>query len=167
MPILSGHIVTAADIVDGIGRSVVKQTIETVTSNTTLQDDDELTLPVEANTNYIFDGYLIYSGLVSTTLGGFKFTFTGPTGATATWSAFGPNIAVTPPNDYDATANALGVTRSMGANGASAPMAAQPRGYLSVAGTAGSLLLRWAQHGSSATGTSVRPGSWLQLRKVV
>lgn len=163
--IQAGRIVTVADLVDGIGIRVMKSIDESVTSNTTLQDDDELRLPVESFTNYDLGGYLGYTAASGANIGGFKFTFTVPSGATLLWSSFGTNVSVTPATDYDATANAAAVTRSMAGNSGQV-MAAQPRGTLIVGSTAGFIQCRWAQHASNATATVVKAGSLLTLQKV-
>src|SRR5574341_1924364 len=58
---------------------VRKTADESVTSSTTLQDDDHLVIAVEANTNYFIEAFLIYDGDAA---GDFKFTFSVPAGAT-------------------------------------------------------------------------------------
>lgn len=162
--IRAGHIVTVADLVDGLGKIFVKENSESLTSTTTLQDDDELIMPVSASTNYVFDGYLIYR---ASTTGDLKLTFTGPTGAVGTWTAGGPNAATSPATDFDSTGNDLGVTRAIAGNGAAADMTCSVRGYLQVGVTAGDLKLRWAQNTLDATATQIRTRSWIRLQKVI
>lgn len=164
--IRAGHVVTQADLSDGLGLIVVKTIDESLASNTTLQDDDVLTLPVAANTHYILDAHILYTAASGASIGGLKMTFTVPAGTTGRWTSFGANVATSPPTDHDVVAEAFGSTRSLGGNGATF-MSCSPRGNLLTSGTAGSILLRWAQHASNVTATVVRAGSWIRLQKII
>lgn len=162
--IRAGHIVTNADLTDAFGQIVVKTGNESMTSNTTLQNDDELFLTLAASTKYIVDGLIIYRGA---TTGDLKLTFTVPSGATGIWSAGGPNAATSPATDFDSTGNAYATTRAIAGNGAAADMTCHVRGYLDVSTTAGFLQLQWAQNTSDVTATQVRLGSWLKIQKIL
>jgi hypothetical protein len=177
----NGHIVTGADLTDGLGLITRKLIDESVTSNTTLQDDDELSILVGSNTVYVMDGYIIYSGVsdAGTGAGGLKMQFTGPAGASMTWTNFGGNVAVpsnTPAGNpftgtqaYNMVAEGLaaGSPRSVPTNGAGVIMSCRPTGVLTTGANAGNLLLRWAQFTSSATATIVRANSWIRLQKII
>lgn len=164
--IRAGHIVTQADLNNGLGVIIRKSLDEGITSNVTLQDDDELFFPVVGGIDYMFDGHILYTAGSGVNLAGLKCTFTLPASSTGKWSAYGPNVATSPPVDYDATANDFGTTRSMGGNGASAFMALAPRGSFTAGGN-GFLNFRFAQHASSVTATTIRAGSTLRLQKVI
>jgi hypothetical protein len=58
--------------------SKVKTSRETVTSSTTLQDDEDFTFSVKANTTYAINGNLFVSAPSAC---GFKWLFTVPSGA--------------------------------------------------------------------------------------
>lgn len=157
-----GHIATPADF-DAIGIYVLKTSTESVTSSTTLQNDDQLALPVSANSKYTIEGLIIYDGASA---GDFKVAFTTPSGATINWTAGGPQsgIGVTSYNANVATSS--GAALALACNGAGNSMGANPKGYLSVSSTSGNLQLQWAQQASSATATRVFLGSWLRLTRI-
>lgn len=145
--------------------SVIKSADESVTNSVALQTDDDLFLPVEANSTYLLDCFFIYSGAVAGT-GGFKCDWTLPAGATLEWASYGvlghTSGALT---DYDVPYLTATVTRSHGTNGVGNKMTLQPKGLLTVIGTAGNLALRWAQVGSSATATLLHKNSFFRLHK--
>lgn len=157
-----GHKLTTADF-DALGTLVLKTSTESVTSSTALQNDDQLFLAVAANAKYTIEALIIYDGAAA---GDFKAAFTIPSGATINWVAGGPQsgVGVTSYNANVATASAAAL--ALACNGAGNSMGAQPKGYLSVASTAGNLQFQWAQQASSATATRVFLGSWLKLTRV-
>jgi hypothetical protein len=137
---------------------------ETVTNSTTLQADDHLFVPVAANSVYLLDAFLMYSGPVDPA-GGIKFDWTGPAGFTLDWAAFGTlGVGVGTLVDYDVVKQAATGTRNHGTNGATI-MSLQPKGTLVTLGTSGTVTLRWAQAAANATGTILRTNSTLRLMK--
>lgn len=148
--------------------AVVKSVDETVTSSTVMQADDQLTIAVSANTKYHVELFLIYRALAAADL---AIGWTGPASATLAWVA----------DDFisSATANVGPVARTLQAisgtpscggvesvPGTGDNLVALPKGYLNVAGTAGSLTFRWAQLASSVTGSVVLAGSTLILTRI-
>jgi hypothetical protein len=140
---------------------VRKTAPKTITSSTTLEPDNHLFLPVEANTIYFLDSYLAYSGAADPA-GGIKIDWTGPAGFSIDWANFGVNQGAL--TSYDAVQQTAAGTRNLGTNGAT-PMTARPAGTIIVAGTPGTLTLRWAQGVSNATGTTLGANSVIRLMK--
>lgn len=151
-----GDTITVASISTGlVTTAIVKAADETVTTSTTLQADDELTIAVSASSVYLVEGRLYVD---STAAGDFRMKLDAPAGATG---------------DYDVQ-NPVTVSSSIGTaygadTGSLASSAATDgfiiQGILRVAGTAGNLALSWAQ-GTSSGSTLVKANSWLKLTKV-
>jgi hypothetical protein len=162
MPV-AGDKIRASHVTDLFAR---KTATESVTSSTTLQDDDELFVTVEANSVYTVEALILYDGA---TTGDFKFNFDGPAGATFTFSAMLPPTSAT-------SATAPGTTNfsqfddtqtlALGAVGAGTPLAIPITGILIVGGTAGTFKLTWAQQASDVTATRVFAPSFIRARKV-
>ncbi|MEU8469609.1 hypothetical protein AB0F30_17075 [Streptomyces sp. NPDC029006] len=145
--------------------TVARKTVdETVTSSVTVQDDDQLTLAVAANSVYMLEAFLIYDG---DTAGDLRITFTGPTGATMDWTPNGASTAqASGTGSIKLERQPLGQESTLGASGAGAKAVAMPRGVLVTGSTAGSLTLRWAQATASATATTVFANSLIRLTKI-
>lgn len=135
---------------------------ETVTSSTTLQPDNDLTLAVAANAFYEFVCSVWYKGAATGT-GDLKFQWSGPASSVLrydpTWLSTGFTAQ-------------LGIQRvyadilAAGTNGVSSVESVKMQGFLTTAGTTGSLLFNWAQNTSNATATTVGTGSVMTLRRV-
>jgi hypothetical protein len=136
---------------------------ETITSNATLQDDNDLFVTVEANAIY---HTLVLVKEVSQATDDFKTGFTGPSGYSFSGEARAPrgdaagNAEV---GGWDIGAGAHGIAFG-GAAGFNLPVHLE--GILITAGTAGTFRLQWAQSSASASGTTVRAGSFMILRRV-
>lgn len=147
---------------DGVGWTMVpfttlkiKSADETVTSSTTLQDDNELAIAVRADAAYRVELHLVYS---SGTTPDFKFGWSYPSGATmavgayetfgGTFNGFAQVETDTPPADGLAANEPLWLT-----------------GALFTSSTAGTLTFRWAQNTSDPGNTIVRKGSYLALTR--
>lgn len=164
MAIRAGHKVVVSDF-DILGIFADKTADETVTSSTTLQDDDQLFLPVAANARYLMDAFFIYTG-AGDPAGGLRMGWTGPSGATMKWTNFGTSQNVSPTLvNYNVVVENIGGARGVGTNGAT-EMSCQPRGRLATAGTGGTLRLQWAQGVSNATGTVLKAGSCVRLVRI-
>lgn len=158
----AGEKVRASDVTDPFAR---KTATETVTSSTTLQDDDELFVSVEANSVYMVEALLCYDGA---TAGDFKFAFTLPSGATLNYGHMGTatTIAAATGNTVDNRQIIETDTLAAGAAGAGTILALPIWGILIISSTAGTMRLQWAQFASSATPTRMFAPSFLHLRKV-
>lgn len=143
---------------------IAKSATESVTSSTTLQNDDHFVFSVVANAKYELDSYIWYDGAADPG-GGLKMQFTGPAGAAMTWTNFGVNQSGLTQYNVVPEGLAAGAPRTVGTNGATA-MTCQPKGVFTSAGTAGSLQFLWAQGVSNATATRVLADSWMRLTRI-
>lgn len=135
---------------------VYKPSDEVLTTDTTLQDDDDLKFTVGANELWIFQM------LLHTTEGGtgnIKFTFTGPASSAAIWSAH-PAFGIT---DLFVASAARGLTSEEQTNADDRTHFAV--GQIDTAGTSGTCQLQWAQITANST-TTVKAGSWLRAERV-
>jgi hypothetical protein len=147
---------------------VVKSVDETVTSSTTMQDDNELVIAVSANTIYHVELILLYKGLAAADL---KIGWSGPASSTLDWVAddFISTIAA---NVGPVARTAQGITGTPSCGcvesvpGTPDNLYALPKGILQTAGSAGNLTFRWAQNTSNATGSVVQLGSTLILTRI-
>lgn len=159
----AGHKMTVSDF-DAIGIWSLKTSTESVTSSTTLQNDDQLVLPVSASAKYAFEGILYYDGAVG---GGLKTAFTVPASATLRWAGSGSDITAAPVASYStvvATASAGVISYSC--IGAGTTQAVHIKGTTVISTTSGNLQLQWAQSASSATATRIFLDSWLRLTRI-
>ena len=136
-----------------LGLSVVKTTDEDVTSSDVMQNDNELVIPVEANTDYAIVGIIVAESASSTP--SIDFTFTVPAAITAGGWA----------HDNIGTGATL---RAFATEGGMNLTAAQVRfvaiwGYLQNGANAGNLQFQWAQETSDGTATTVKAGSSLTV----
>jgi hypothetical protein len=158
----AGDVIRASDVTDLFAR---KTATESVTSSTTLQDDDDLTVSVLANTVYTVQAMLRYDGA---TTGDMKYKFVVPSGASFLYANMIPATSIT--GSAGNTTNFAGFddtqTLSVGAAGAGTTLAIAISGLLVVGGTAGTFKLQWAQQTSDATATRMFAGSFLRATKV-
>lgn len=164
MALRAFHKVVVSDF-DALGITAWKTADETVTSSTTVQNDDQLFLPVAANAKYKLTSHIFYSGGASP-IGDLKLKWTGPTGAVLQWANYGVNTSALTSHNVVVEALAAASPRAVGTNGAGAWMSCCPGGTLTTASTSGNLTLQWAQNSSSATGTIVYAGSEITLVRV-
>jgi hypothetical protein len=158
-----GQILTASDVntwfVDIVRN---KPTDEGPITTTTLQNDNDLILPLAAGAAYELDGYLAASG-ASISTADIKTGFTAPSGASFRFTTFG----------YSLTSNAVVAISAARSSGA-APQgvdgsAASPviiKGWVTTTATSGNFTLQWAENTGNASGTSVLAGSWLKARRI-
>ena len=140
-----------------------KTATESVTSSTTLQDDDDLHVTVDASTVYDVSLVMFYD---AATAGDIKVGFTYPASATGTFIATGIDPAGSS-SAGDVTASAdIATAFNFGGIGTGTTVAAHIKGLLTVAGTAGTLQVQWAQVSSSGTATRVFADSYLTLRRI-
>ena len=147
------------------GPFIIKNADQTVASSTVLANDSVLTLAVVANATYEVNLDLIYGALTGI---GIKIGWTAPAGATFNWCAQGLASGVVlssgiimMQSQVLADAVSLGSAAAVATN-----VRAKPFGTLVTAGTAGALQFQWAQAASSGTGTVVRAGSKLTIKRI-
>lgn len=138
---------------------------ESILNSTALQDDNHLILPVEANSTYLIQAFIIYDG---STTGDINIGWSGPAGATFDWTPAGLTTgATTVSASVKLAGNPIGTADALGAVGVGTKAVLIAEGILIVAGTAGSLTFRWAQNALDAVNaTTVFTGSVLRGRKI-
>lgn len=129
---------------------VVKNADETVTSSTTLQDDDQLTFTPNISKTYNVSIFVFMDSGVTPDI---KFALSIPTGATAIELA-----EVWAPNDSRVTTNWTSSRMLVGAAGV---RYFHLTGRVIMSTTAGSVTFQWAQNTSDASDTKVLEGSLL------
>ena len=132
----------------GLTFAIRTKPVDEIVNNTiVVQDDDELFIPLNANTNY---GFLVtYLTNNVNPAADFRATFIGPAGAVG---QFGPTQG-------SAQASlALGVEDTTQADGDGSWLHV---GFIKVGGTAGNLQLQWAQAAATVADTILRAGSTL------
>ena len=142
----------------GTETTVRKSANESVTSSTTLQNDDELKYEMAANTNYQFEFSILYTG---GTAGDIKFTVTTPSGGdlwATGWAPSGGSVSTFGPMTASGT-----VISGLDALGTTNPTMIYIRGVAMNSSTVGDLQLQWAQNASSGTATTVYAGSFLKV----
>ncbi len=158
--------------VSGIGaRGFVRKTAdESVTSSTTLQNDNELVLAAAPNATYLVRVWILATDATDAT-GDIKFGFTFPASAVLHFSGRGPHSLM-------ASGGAFGDGEFIGRNTATSGstvasyglstsvIGIEITGLLIVGANAGNLQLQWAQNASDANATTVQAGSFMTLDRV-
>lgn len=137
-----------------IGKTVVKAADETITSNGTLQNDNELFFPIGANETWTFS-FVVQAN--SGTTADFRFGASAPAGATC----------IVGVSDYEGSVSqanlACGATTTVNipGNGNATDDVFEVTGTVINGSTAGNVTLQWAQFASAAQNTTVRAGSYV------
>jgi hypothetical protein len=161
--ISAGQRITASLLTSMLPITVRKPADQSVTSSTTLTNDNDLVVSLEANATYEVDGYLMVFGS-GAGLGDCKIDFTIPSGASMRYTSGGV-VNSNPATAYEDTVNANTTARAIGTNG-SVDMGVPLRADIVMGSTAGSVQLRFAQNSSNATATGFRAGSRLRFRRI-
>lgn len=142
-----------------------KSTDESVTSSTTLQNDDELVLGIAANEQWSVSFFLDIGAVLNST--GVKIAITVPSGATLNTCA--------KLNAADSSPGTFGRTSTSGSTiiDITAPnLASSTNGFIIVhawvanSTTPGNIQLQWAQSSSNATALTFRTGSVMNAVRV-
>lgn len=142
---------------------VIKTSTESVTSSTTVQDDNELSMTLNANSNYWLDGLLINDGAAA---GDFKLQFVVPSG-TIRWLADGPDSSAASTTDIvDRNWKAGSLTTIMGCIASGTSTILPVNGIIRTAASGGTFKLQWAQGTSNATATRVFADSFLRVTRM-
>jgi hypothetical protein len=133
-----------------------KAAAESLTSNTTLQDDDDIVwaLPVGSWRIELF-------ALVAGGAGDVKiaWTWTGTDAGNSCRACIGPGTSSTDVTDGTTRASGHGITSAIGYGTAATGNAYIHEDISMTVVTAGTLQLQWAQNGSSATTTTFQTGT--------
>ncbi len=127
---------------------VIKTVDEVLTSDTTLQDDNQLFFTVGANESWAFEAVLIYNAHATPDI---KIKWDAPSGSTMTWA----DQSITD----DDSVFILSTTTTISGNGAN--RIAVFRGVLLTGGSAGTFKLTWAQNTSSINASTMLIGSYI------
>ena len=144
----------------GLTQYISKAADESVTSSTTLQNDDHFTLTATANTVYIIELFLYLEAGGGS--GNFKFAWTLPSGTHDTMQLvegaantvlvrFSENIASG--TEFGGFTYASGVATKITS--------------LVTLTTGGTVTLQWAQGSSNGTASTIGANSWMTYRKVI
>jgi hypothetical protein len=140
--------------------SKVKTSRETVTSSTTLQDDNDFTFELKANTTYAINSTGVFSAPSS---GGIKWAFSAPSGSSGRLFIHSLNASSGEYFDVDIL---TGAGNSAAAIGATSFFTTIMHGFITTSSTAGTFTFQWAQNTSNATGTYIERGSTMILTEV-
>ncbi|HIN63814.1 MAG TPA: hypothetical protein EYM95_04180 [Candidatus Obscuribacterales bacterium] len=140
----------------GSGTVKFKDATTSRSNTTTLADDPDLVINVDANKTYFFTAKLYYNGNGGF---GFKSTFVGPSGSTLTWRADRPDNA----GEASGTL-AGGATAVMDTNNSQRVVLIS--GKIVVSSTSGQLKMQWAQNTSNNTALNVLACSNVQLIEI-
>lgn len=165
---VTGDVPTASEINEWfVGVNFArKSSTESVTSSTTLQDDDDLSVAVLANGVYVVECHVFYD---AATAGDLKLGWSYPAAATGTFTALGLSPSPAPPSSSDdvtATAD-IATAFNLGGAGTGTTLSAFIKGLLVVSSTAGNFRVQWSQVSSTGTATRLFSPSYLLLRRVV
>lgn len=138
---------------------IVKDADETVNSNTTVQDDDDLLFSVAANEKWQFEGVLF---VTSAATPDFKMTFSGPSGAVGAYGLLLNDGASAAAEDTASLATDSTVTIA-----GTSPVIIRFWGAIANGANTGSLKLQWAQDTSDAANTTVLAGSYIKYQEQV
>lgn len=133
-------------------------------STTALTADPDLAIAVDANATYKVTALLLYDSAVAAD---FKWAFTGPAGFTGdySYSAIQTGSAAGSYADDQNGYAAIAATPAVG-GGAANVEAINIWGNFTTSGTSGTFTLTWAQNTSTASNTTLRAGSYLELTRI-
>lgn len=160
---ISGEILSAADL-NKLPQynHVIKAANESVTSSTAMQDDDHLFLSVSANTDYLVEAFLLYTGIST---GYLKIGWSGPASATFDWTPDSVTGGGTV-GQVDRGGLTIADVGFAHVVNTTVKTVALPQGLLRVAGTAGTFRFRWAQANVQATATIVYANSYMRITRL-
>lgn len=165
MPIptwVPGQVLAAADVNSWfVPLSATRTTDQSVTSSTTLVNDNTLFLPLAVNAVYMVEAWLTY---VSGTGADMKIDWSVPAGATFNYSMLHNEGGGTGFGNSDLLYQPGSTTFLIGSTGSQRCF--MVRGNITTAGTAGNLQYRFAQNTSSATSATMKALSWLAAIRV-
>ena len=133
-------------------------------TGTTLQNDDELVLPLQANQSYVIEGFLFMISASATP--DCKIAFTVPAGATMILgfhANYGDNNTTLASDVLTTSGTASSMIPNAGA-GKENPIFIS--GTVIMGATAGNLTLQWAQNTNNSNSTTIRANSYIKATLV-
>lgn len=161
LTVAAGQIILADHHNSLVPLYVRKTADEIVNNSTTLQNDDVLVLPIEANGTYKCKLRAIVN---SPTTADIKFKFTGPSGFFASFEAYEGSSPTSPATVLQGPAIE---TTSIAFSTINADQILIVEGTIYNGANAGNLQLQWAQNAAVVGDTTVKANSELELRKVL
>jgi hypothetical protein len=165
---LAGRKLTASLLTSGQLNVVRKLTTESVTSNATPQNDDELFFDVEANAVYRIEAHFFPQSTSLTP--DFQSAWSIPAGATGLRMCHGPTSnSATYTSETDTNVRVSGrnwTTAQTYQIGDANAAAIYESGLLIVSATAGTVQFQWAQGTSNATATDLLSRSFISYQRV-
>lgn len=163
----TSEVVTAAKMRKLSLDYVTKGSDESVTSSTTLQNDDALAYTVAAAGTYAFEINLAVTSAADAA-GDVRIGFTFPTG-TMHFFGIGPDVSLASGNigtgHFGTALSATSGTTALAFGASTTAAAIRVYGQL-IATATGTLQLQWAQQSSSGSATTVKAGSFMIVRQV-
>jgi hypothetical protein len=156
----AGTIVGSAGNEVDSGLFAIKASDESVSSSTTLQDDNDLTLTLAANTTYSLSGFFVATSASSTP--DIKFDFIEADGTYMIAVLSGAVGASGTIDNMDGSSGAQTVPLIGGSNAGISVHG----GTVWTGGSGGVFKLQWAQNTSDATATTMKAGSWIKATKL-
>ena len=148
---------------------IFKDSPETRTSTTTVADDADLIVPVEANARTHIKFVLHAAAILAED---FKTAWSAPAGASGNKHVLGPGSTASDGN-ADNIAVRMGVhgmttpvTYSGVRNSAVSQFLVIEEAIVVTGATSGNVVLQWAQGTSGGTGAVIAAGSWVEYRRV-
>lgn len=162
--IMNAHVRDNLNAVNGYS---IKTADESVTSSTTLQNDDHLFYTIGAAGTYLIDAWLIGTSAANAA-GDIQVGFSFPTGTLA-FSGIGPDPALASgtlgQTNWAGIASATSGTSAFGWGLSTSALGLVIRGSFIATGT-GTLRLMWAQLSSSASASTLKAGSYMRVQQV-
>jgi len=147
--------------------AVVAASDQDISSQTTVQNDNELFFTMVANKLYLFEIYIIYSSPAGSTTPDFKWQFTIPATATGQYTLDSSYLSL---SDASGTAQSgVGPNATNAVGTAATPRLVTCHGWMySTAGGSGNagFLLQWAQNTSNSNATRRHAGSILRYKQM-
>lgn len=169
-PVLyAGQRITATLALSMLPLEAYKATSTTRTATTTLADDPDLVIALEANATYFVEFFIKYAAVTAEQV---KTAWTVPSGASGGKCRIGVSSAVNdattggPFGDGAFGQHAFSTSLTYGTRNSTAnQVAAYESGTLTTT-NAGNVALQWAQNTSGATGTLVAAGSYARAKRI-
>lgn len=169
----AGSRITADKLLAGQTQLIQKTADESVTSNTTPQNDDELFVSVAANAVYVIDAWIFaYQGAPSTGTGSatidLKTDWAVPAGVTGWKWCMGPATTMTSRESTTVVLalSGFGTDRSYGLNDSNNGTVIHEHLIVTTAATSGTAQFRWSQDTSNALASTVGALSHLIVQRV-
>lgn len=163
----AGDLITASGLNYTQGQRIYKAAATSRSSTTTLADDPDLTVTLDANAVYFIEMHLHF---VAQTTPLIKTAWTVPSGATGNRMAIGSGSAAsdTNMNNVSGRFGVHGFTTEVvyGTRGANTNQSGAIESAIVTTTSSGTLALQWAQNTSNATASQMSAGSMMFVKRI-